>query len=201
MAMSRTIVLASASPRRTELLSEAGVEHVVVAADVAEAELMKQVKKDENYPKNLVIYLARQKALAVVREVADDAVIIAADTVVAVNGEILGKPNSKTEARDMLWKLSGSRHSVFTGYAILNKKNKLLLSGVEETIIYFRELSDDDIEGYINTDEPYDKAGGYAIQEHGDAFVEKIEGDYNNVVGLPVDKVLEILKILGRYTQ
>ncbi|MFC1876373.1 Maf family protein [Thermodesulfobacteriota bacterium] len=180
------LILASKSPRRKELLEQAGLSFVVVPSCV-----------DENginimAPENLVKTLAEAKA----RDVAGaypESWVIGADTIVLIHGEILGKPDSIETARQMIQQLNGHIHEVFTGYAIFCEAMQTCVSGVEKTEVYFRNLSQQEIEWYIQTDEPYDKAGGYAIQGLGSFLVKRIYGSYTNVVGLPICEVLEHL--------
>ncbi|MDX2448175.1 MAG: Maf family protein [Desulfobacterales bacterium] len=180
------LVLASKSPRRKELLEQAGLTFAVVPSCFDEDSLNISV------PENLVKALAEAKA----RDVAGaypESWVIGADTIVLIHGEILGKPDSRETARRMIQKLNGQAHEVYTGYAIFCETMKTCISGVEKTEVYFRDLSQQEIEWYIQTDEPYDKAGAYAIQGLGSFLVKRICGSYTNVVGLPVCEVLEHL--------
>jgi septum formation protein len=180
------LILASKSPRRKELLEQAGLTFVVVPSYVDEKDI------DITIPEKLVKTLAEAKA----RDVAGvypESWVIGADTIVLIHDEILGKPDSPETARRMIQQLSGQTHQVFTGYAIYCEANKTCISGVEKTDVHFRRLSPQEIEWYIQTDEPYDKAGGYAIQGLGSFLVKRICGSYSNVVGLPVCEVLEHL--------
>ena len=180
------LILASKSPRRKELLEQAGLIVTVVPSCVDEDGI------NITAPENLVKTLAEAKA----REVAGaypESWVIGADTIVLINGEILGKPDSTETARRMIQQLNGQTHEVFTGYAIFCEAMKTCISGVEKTDVHFRNLSQQEIEWYIQTDEPYDKAGAYAIQGLGSFLVKRICGSYTNVVGLPVCEVLEHL--------
>lgn len=172
------IILASQSPRRKELLKLCGFEFEVKPADA-----------DETLPEGLspaeaVSYLSRIKAQA-----ADDKenLIIGSDTVVALHGEILGKPADEKDAFIMLKKLSGKTHSVFTGVTLIKKEKEITF--YEETKVEFYSLTDEEIENYIKTKEPMDKAGAYGIQGFGGLLVKGIQGDFNNVVGLPVARL------------
>lgn len=177
------IILASQSPRRYELMKLTGFEFVV-----------KPSEADENIseklsPEETVKVLSMRKALVLKN---DDDIIIGADTVVAIDGEILGKPKDKEEAFCMLKKLSGRTHSVFTGVTVL--KNNKSETFFEETKVTFYDISDEEIKNYVETKEPLDKAGAYGIQEKGGLFVKKIDGDFNNVVGLPMSRLFRVLK-------
>lgn len=179
------IILASASPRRKELLSTAGLEFTVRVADVEEV-------IDENAtPDEVVMSLALQKAQAVAQ--ADPtATVIGADTVVVLDGEILGKPENEQNAIEMLTALSGRSHTVYTGVAIINGEK--IKNFCEATQVEFFPLTEDEIRSYVATGEPMDKAGAYGIQGKGCVLVRKIDGDYFNVVGLPVSRVCRELR-------
>ncbi|MBQ4573767.1 MAG: septum formation inhibitor Maf [Clostridia bacterium] len=184
------IILASASPRRRELLSRMGIEFDIKVADVDE-----QVNFALT-PEELVSGLALRKARAVADTVnAADTLIIAADTVVAKDGVILGKPNDEADAEKMLRMLSGATHQVLTGMAILTGDRLLLHT--ECTEVHFRALENCEIDAYIATGEPMDKAGAYGIQGIGGLFVSGISGDYYNVVGLPICKLCTMLRECG----
>lgn len=187
------IILASGSPRRSELLKQIGVEFVVKTSDA-----------DESYaadasPENIVAELSSRKAYAVFDEVLPikDTVIIAADTIVVHKGEILGKPKDRNNAFNMLKSLSDDVHQVYTGVTMLYYvNNKITFETFYEcTDVYFYKLNDDEINKYVDTWEPMDKAGGYGIQGKGAILVKKIDGDYYSVVGLPIAKVYNSLKI------
>lgn len=176
----KKIILASASPRRKELMALAGIDFTIQVADVDE------VIEDGAMPYDVVKSLAFQKAKAV----ADsnlDCIVIGADTVVALGDKILGKPKDKKDAVDMLKNLSGKSHKVYTGVAIISGEK--ISNFYEETDVEFFELADAEIEKYVATGEPMDKAGAYGIQGKGCVLVKKINGDYSNVVGLPISKV------------
>lgn len=182
-----SLILASGSPRRKELLSLITTDFTVIVSNAEE-------KTDEGLsPDKLVEALAKIKGDAVFLRHQNDTVI-ASDTVVSVNGKILGKPHSKEEAYMMLRTLSGNTHAVFTGVYI---KNALLEKVFfEKTEVTFFELSDDDINAYINTGEPFDKAGGYGIQGPGAVLVKCISGDYYNVMGFPIGRINRELKLM-----
>ena len=182
------IVLASNSPRRRELLENIGLKFKVIPDNTPEP-------KDENMqPFELVTFLAKFKGENISKKIDDEALIISADTVVAINGEILGKPHSKEEAFEMLSKLSGNTHCVYTGVCVLDKSTGKSVNFYEKTEVSFKSLDIDEINDYINTEEPMDKAGAYGIQNIGSIFVEGINGDYFNVVGLPVCRLCKVLK-------
>lgn len=180
------IILASQSPRRLALLESVGYTVESFAANI-----------DESIPENMPIesvplHLALKKAMYVADLKGDDIPVIAADTIVVIEGEILNKPTDAIAAQDMLTKLNGKQHRVITGCCIAYKGNCHQFAST--TKVYFKELSDTQIAYYIDKYQPFDKAGAYAIQEWiGKVGVEKIEGDYYNVVGLPVNKIVDIL--------
>lgn len=177
--MSR-IILASASPRRRELMELAGYDFEVICADIVE------IVSENATPQEAVMSLALQKAQAVAAE-HKEAVVIGSDTVVALDGKILGKPHSEQEACEMLRLLSGKTHKVFTGVAIVcGDKVKNFF---DETVVEFYSLGDEEIKKYVATGEPMDKAGAYGIQGKGSVLVKKINGDFFNVMGLPIAKL------------
>lgn len=179
------LVLASKSPRRSEILKNAGIDFTVRTADADET------IPEGTKPSDAVVFLAARKAMAVPREA--DEVVIGADTVVVLDDKILGKPVDKSDAFDMIKSLSGRVHSVFTGVCAVGGTGTMTF--YEETKVKFLPLTDEEISDYVNTDEPYDKAGAYGIQGLASKFISGIDGDYFNVVGLPVSKIYEkILK-------
>lgn len=179
------LVLASKSPRRSEILKNAGIDFVVRVADADET------IPERTSPEDAVVFLAARKAMAVER--AEDETVLGADTVVVLDGEILGKPKDKNDAFNMIKRLSGRVHSVFTGVCAIG--NGISMTFAEETRVEFYKLTDEEIYTYINTDEPYDKAGAYGIQGLASKFIRAIDGDYFNVVGLPVSAIYQkILK-------
>lgn len=175
------VVLASASPRRKELLSLIFNEYDIRPADCDEA-LPEGIKAQE-----AVEYLSLIKNKATVEICDENSLVISADTVVAVEGEILGKPQDKEDARRMISLLSGREHQVFTGVTLSLNGNFKTFS--EKTDVVFYKLTDKEIEDYISTDEPYDKAGAYGIQGKAGLLVKAVNGDYYNVVGLPVARL------------
>jgi len=175
-----SVVLASGSPRRRDLLTQIGLAFSV---QISQA--------DETIPEGMSPHLAVQtlsllKAADVAKQVEKNAVVIAADTIVVLDGEILTKPKDEEDAAKMLARLSGREHSVLTGITVLRRRDGKSVSVTEETKVHFRALSEKEILSYVNSNEPLDKAGAYGIQGLGGLFVEKIEGDYYNVVGLPL---------------
>ncbi len=184
----KKIVLASKSPRRKELLGRF-LDSFTVLCDDSE-----EIRISGELPQDMVRRLAMEKVKNVATKLDDDALIIGADTVVTLNGKVLGKPANAMEAFRMLSELSGCEHSVFTGIAVLDTDSGIAVGDVEETKVKFRELDEDEINFYIQSGEPMDKAGAYGIQEFGALFVEGICGDYFNVVGLPLCKLDKILR-------
>lgn len=186
------MILASQSPRRRELLGQMGFSFTVRPAKGEE------LPHPELTPAQLVEELARQKALEVSAEAASDDVVVAADTVVAIDGVVLGKPRDKAHAAQMLSALSGREHTVYTGVAV--KRGETLLVEHEATQVRFRPLTEREIDLYIQTGEPMDKAGSYGIQGYGALLVEGIRGDYFNVVGLPICRLGRMLAQVGEDT-
>lgn len=184
--MNRELILASASPRRKELLEKLDLKFTVCPADVDETRLPEEDAL--SYP----LRTAVKKAMAVA-EGKENVVVIAADTVVALDDEILGKPKDETEAKEMLRRLAGREHIVITGIGIVDTVSGRTLSAVEQTIVYFHPLETAEIEAYVATKEPMDKAGAYGIQGKGSLLVRKIDGDYFNVMGLPLSKLYRLL--------
>ncbi len=189
--MNSNIILASSSPRRKELLQNVGIEFEIVAPYADESLL-----GSEN-PKDYVLRLATEKALSVSLNLEGDFLVIGADTVVVVDNEILGKPSNEEDARVMLSKISGREHNVLTAFCIAQPKNNILHSEVVDTKVNVKTLEPKQIQGYIKTGEPMDKAGAYGIQGIGAFMVREISGSYTNVVGLPLVEVIEALDKLG----
>lgn len=184
------IILASQSPRRRQLLEQMGFTDFIVRP--AQGEELADPSLD---PGALVEALSRQKALEISAAAKGDDLIIAADTVVAVDGQVLGKPHSTQQAHEMLSALSGREHTVYTGVTVCRGDH--LLTQHEATAVRFRPLTDQEIDAYIATGEPMDKAGSYGIQGRGALLVEGISGDYFNVVGLPVCRLGRMLTQFG----
>lgn len=192
---SPSIILASASPRRVDLLKMLGIEFVASPSHV-----------DESVPPNTaaedaVLEIAERKAKHILNEsTADDTVVIGADTTVVLGKEMLGKPETEKDAIEMLTRLSGSDHEVMTGIALLRRDKKQMVSrlnGLEISSVKFRDLIPEEIKAYVDTKEPMDKAGAYALQGLGSAFVEKINGCYTNIIGLPVPLTVKLLRDSG----
>ena len=187
------LVLASRSPRRSHLLRDAGYEFDVVPADIDERRLPNEP------PREYVARLARAKAAAVASDdaVAGGRVILAADTIVVIDGEVLGKPAHRQESAGMLGRLAGRTHEVLTGVAVA--QGDRVLVAVETTRVTFAPLDPDRIAWYVATGEGDDKAGAYGAQGLGSRFIERIEGSYTNVVGLPIAQVDRLLRELARW--
>jgi len=184
------IVLASASPRRKEILEMLGVKNLVICPAKCE-----EVIPENATPAQAVVALSAQKCAAVAKDFSADSVVIAADTVVAVDGKILGKPHSEDEAREMIRSLSGREHFVYTGVAVKYKGQAV--AEYEETAVCFRAMTEEEIFSYVSTGECMDKAGAYGIQGKAGYYISGIKGDYYNVVGLPICRLGRILGRLG----
>ena len=183
------LVLASGSPRRSELLRAAGIEFTIRVADVDETVLPNEL------PRDYVVRLSREKAQAVASEIGDGEIVLGADTTVVVLNEIAGKPIDENDARRMLKLLSGKWHEVLTGVSLVNDGK--VTSDIALTRVKFAKLSEEEIDWYISTGEAMDKAGAYGIQGYASRFVERIEGSYSNVVGLPVQMVYRMIADCG----
>ena len=184
-----TIILASGSPRRQELLQQIGVPYEVVKSDAEE------VLDAVEGPRALAVENARRKALAVAKRY-PGRVVLGADTVVFQDGAVYGTPKDAEDARNMLNSFAGRRHDVVTGVAIV-AKDGVCYTDATETKVFFNDLTDDEIAAYIATGEPMDKAGAYAVQGRAAAFIPRIEGSFSNVVGLPLAEVASLLKEAG----
>lgn len=185
------LVLASASPRRYELLKKITSDFIQISSGFDETKVA-----NNSGTSNYVINIARGKALEVAARV-EDSIVIGCDTVVELDEIVMGKPRDKQEAINMLKSLSGRCHSVYTGICIINTKTKHKMEDFEKSDVYFSKLSEKEIKWYISTKEPLDKAGSYGIQGYGSRFVERIEGCYFNIVGFPVNKIYSMLKLMG----
>ena len=186
----RKIILASASPRRKEILRKTGLNFSICTSDY---------KEDINLslkPRALAKFLSRKKAETVAHKY-KNAIIIAADTFIVFKNRLLGKPHTDKEAEKMLNMLNGKAHSVITGFTIMDTASKKILSRSVETKVYFKKLGRKEINAYVRSKEPLDKAGAYAIQGLGSVFIERIDGDFLNVVGLPLRALTESLKKFG----
>jgi septum formation protein len=187
----KPIVLASSSPRRRYLLRLVGIKHRVVDPSVAE-----EIRPDED-PAGHVSRLSRLKAHSVAHTVSDG-FVLGADTIVVLDGEILGKPIDENDARSTLRRLCGRWHEVYTGLTLVDAASGKEVQGFEHSHVKIRRLSDGEIDAYIATGEPMDKAGSYGIQGFGAALVEKVNGCYFNVVGLPLVRLLYLLRDLEK---
>ena len=193
----RKIVLASKSPRRHELLEMVNVDHVVITGDCEE-------NLTEPDPAAFVTALSERKAEAVLERIQkgnvpdqtfpDGAVIVGADTIVCLDGTILGKPADAEDAVRMLQSLSGKRHTVYTGVTLIDSLRGKHVSFCEQTDVFFYSVTEEEIRAYVNTGDPLDKAGSYGIQGPGAFLVKRLEGDYYTVVGFPIARFLQILK-------
>ena len=185
------LILASSSPRRAEILANAGLPFSVLSSAVDESPYPGET------PAALVQRLANAKADLVTARAIGPAIVLAADTVVVLDDKILGKPSSIEDARHMLQQLSGRTHSVLTGVALVRLPDGERRQFIESTLVHFRPITDEELSSYLATEEPYDKAGAYAIQGQAGRYIPRVEGCYFNVVGLPLSRVLTELKGLG----
>lgn len=208
--MPKSIVLASASPRRQDLLAKLGVDFVTSPADIVERQ------RDGESPARFAVRMALEKAEVVARQVTEPSVVIGADTIVVLDGRILGKPRSPHEARDFLRLLRGRWHEVITGVAVMNTTARTTLAESDRTApdsaatspglvgakhettrVMLREFTDDEIEAYVASGDPLDKAGAYAIQNEDFRPVQSMMGSWSNVVGLPLGLTAELLDAAG----
>lgn len=183
------MILASNSPRRKEILENFGFSLKTVSKNIDEISSKEEIKEK-------IMDIAQQKTMAAAKDYPDENVV-GADTVVVIDGKILGKPKDETEAFEILKSLSGKSHEVITAYSFVNLKKNIFLNDAEVTKVFFKNLSDEEINWYINTKEPMDKAGAYGIQGKGAYFVEKIEGDFFSVMGFPLGRFLRRLTEVG----
>lgn len=186
----KTIILASASPRRKEILKRAGLKFHVEVSDYEEDSTL------DLEPSELAKYLSLQKAKDVTKNY-KNAIIIAADTFVILEKETIGKPKNEADAKRILKKLSGKPHLIITGFTIIDTDTQKTVSKSVATTVYMKKMSEEEIDAYVGTKEPLDKAGAYGIQELGGIFIEKIEGDYFNIVGLPLFPIVKSLNEFG----
>jgi len=203
--MSKRIILASQSPRRKQLLDQLGLEYEIISSNIEE--IVPPFINGQNSPSQIVTELARQKAFAVGErlqknnKISEELIIIGADTIVIMNKKVYGKPNSPSEAKTILQELCGKIHQVYTGVAILSfnlaKSSIQCLTEAENSLVSFRNYSESEINAYIATGEPMDKAGAYALQGAGACLVAKIEGCYTNVIGLPMPILVKMLRSVG----
>jgi septum formation protein len=188
---STKLILASASPRRAEILRDAGFPFTVMSSAVDETPIPGESAQD------LVQRLADAKAELVAARAVGPAIVIAADTAVLIDGEILGKPRTTDDASHMLTRLGGRVHSVVTGVTLIRLPDAERRSFVETTLVHFAPLSPEDLAHYLATEEPFDKAGAYAIQGRAGRYIPRIDGCYYNVVGLPLARVCHALSEMG----
>ncbi|MCL4353907.1 Maf family protein [Patescibacteria group bacterium] len=186
----RKIVLASKSPRRKEILERAGFKFEIKVSEFNESSV-----SQEN-PVEFAEKVSKEKAKTVAAQY-EDAIVIAADTIIVVDGDIIEKPRSPKHAKEILQKLSGRDHVVITGFTIMDSKAKVLTTRSVQSKVFFREISEEEIDAYVETGEPMDKAGAYGVQEKAGIFLERVEDDFFNVVGLPILAVTEELKKFG----
>ena len=183
-------ILASASPRRIELLGLLGLRFEIMPSNVDEKFMKGEAPRDH------VLRLSEEKT-KMASALHPEAWVMGADTIVIINGEVLGKPRTPDEAKEMLSKLSGQIHTVFTGFTVARKSADILIRDAVESSVRFREIPEDEMAWYIRSQEPYDKAGGYAVQGMGAFFIKEIYGSYTNVMGLPLCEVVDVLKRIG----
>lgn len=183
------IILASASPRRQELLTQIGMEYIVMPSSMEEV-------PQSQCPEEVVMELSGGKAEEVFGRLAEtersSSLVIGADTIVVFHGQIMGKPENRKKAEEMLFRLQGNVHQVYTGVTLLGTNR---LSFYEKTDVVMYPMSEKEIKWYVNTGEPMDKAGAYGIQGKGAAYIKEIRGDYNNVVGLPIGRLYQEMKM------
>lgn len=183
----KQIILASKSPRRKALLRQISLSFKVDVSNIDESRFFNLP------PEKMVKKLSLEKAKVVALRY-KNAIIIAADTTVVLENEIIGKPKDRKDAIKMLKKLSGKTHSVITGFTVYDSKSKKAITKTIESKVKFKKMTDKEVKDYVKTREPLDKAGGYGVQEKAALFIEKIEGDYFNVVGLPIFSLCQTLK-------
>ena len=190
IALSDRLILASASPRRIELMKRTGLPFDPIPANIEES-----VMPNES-PRRHVLRLARGKTRCIANT-HPESWVIGADTIVFIDGEIIGKPSTPEDARMILEKLSGRTHQVFTGFCIMNIERETTISEVVRSSVIFRDIGADEISWYTDTPEPYDKAGAYAVQGISAVFIRGIKGSFTNVMGLPMCEIIEKLRIAG----
>ncbi len=181
------IILASASPRRKEILENANVKFKIMSSDIEELTL------EGESPCQMVMRLAFEKGIDIAHKQKSD-LVISADTIVVLDNKVLGKPKDEKEAKHMIESLSGKTHQVITGISLINLENNKKIIDYVISNVKFKDLSEDDINDYISTNESLDKAGAYGIQGYGALLVEEIQGDYFNIVGLPISRLSDLLK-------
>ena len=181
------VILASASPRRKEILQNTKLNFDIQKSDIEEVIL------ENESPEDMVVRLAYEKAFDVAKR-NTDRLVIGADTIVALDNEVLGKPKDQNEAYQMIKRLSNNTHKVITGISLINLKENKIIKDYVVSFVTFKDLSEDSIKDYINTNESLDKAGAYGIQGYGALLVKNIQGDYFNIVGLPISRLSDLLK-------
>ena len=191
----KKIILASSSPRRIAMIKEKGIDPIIIPPEIDET-----ISKDMK-PRDAVMFLALKKALyvesiALEKGYTDESIIIAADTIVVCGDNIIGKPRDEKDAYEILKTLNGNEHTVLTGVALIVPGAAAREVLYETTKVFFKQYSDEEIAEYIKTPEPYDKAGGYAIQGAWGKYIDRIDGDYNNVVGFPWDRIQKRLEAI-----
>jgi septum formation protein len=191
--MNSRLILASKSPRRYDLLKQMGLDFEIVPSRVREDSVQTEI------PQERVVRLAEAKARDIASEY-PSRWVIAADTIVYINGSIFGKPKSREEAIEMLRRLSGQEHSVLTGFSVCHLEKRKSDKEAVQTVVKVKGLTPGEIEWYVQTGEPFDKAGGYAIQGIGSFMIQSIQGSYTNVVGLPLCELIQMLSRLGALT-
>ncbi len=187
------IILASSSPRRESILKSIKLDFDVIPSEYAEPH------NQTAFSYEFVENLAYNKALDVAKKYRDNKIVIGADTIVVIDNKILGKPKDYKDAFRMLKELSGRTHFVVTGVAVINSEDLSYKTQSETTYVTFKKLTDKQIEDYIKDYKPYDKAGSYGIQELPEGFIEKVEGELDNVIGLPSKLLVELLKVFNTY--
>jgi septum formation protein len=193
ISLSEKLILASASPRRAELLNLLGLDFEVIPSH------MDETSRNGETPPDHVLRLSLEKADQIAG-LFPEALVLGADTVVVIDNRVLGKPKTQAEARYMLQTLSGREHIVYTGFSLVQKQKNHQISQVVKSAVLFKDIPGDEISWYVSSEEPYDKAGGYAVQGMGAFFIREIRGSYTNVMGLPLSEVVETLKDLGTLT-
>lgn len=183
------LILASASPRRRDILNQAGLNFDVIPSNIGED------RRPHEPPKTYVKRLACEKAMHI--KSADGNYCLGADTIVVLGTQILGKPENAQEAFSHLKKLNGNTHKVLTGFCLLKIPGQIIVNDFEESLVTFRRMTDDEIKTYIQTGEPMDKAGAYALQGAGEKFIERVLGLHSNVIGLPIEKLVPFFKKEG----
>lgn len=190
MNMQASFILASASPRRRELLGALIPDFEIIPSDIDEKAL------DGEAPEDHVLRLSREKALAVSRA-HPGRWVLGADTVVVIDGKMLGKPATPAEARRMLGMLSGREHTVITGFALVREGEGVVVNDAVRSGVLFKDITEDEMAWYTATSEPYDKAGGYAVQGKASFFIKEIRGSHTNVIGLPLSEVVTAMEKAG----